>query len=231
MNDCPVHLGDNGDYWKAHWRDLGGKQHSKSLGAKKKLSKRAARVLCQRMASEMMILPSKREAIKAPPIGKWLDRYLKERETELGEATHAGHTVTCKYLKECFQETLSIDRISRDSAAAWRHWLGTEKGVSETTVCGHVRTAKVIFNRAAERDLIPFSPFDRLKGNAPMPDIHKRHYVSRTRDGARRSDARRPHRHLQIPKRVFPGNAIDRSYQPRLGRGVASLVGNREGRV
>ena len=51
--------------------------------------------------------------------------------------------------------------------------------MSETTVCGHVRTAKVIFNRAAERDLIPFSPFDRLKGNAPMPDIHKRHYVSR----------------------------------------------------
>lgn len=167
MKDCPVHLCDNGLYWKAQWRDLGGKPHSKSLGAKKKISKRAARLLCQRMAAEMMIMPAKRNASRGPTLERWISRYLEER-VDLEERTKMLHRKTAEYLTNFFNSAIRIDTINRNQAAEWRVWMG-KQGITETTVCGHVRNAKTLFKRAIDRDLIGINPFDRLKGTAPKP--------------------------------------------------------------
>ncbi len=168
MNDCNVYLVDNGDYWKACWRDVGGKLHSKSLGSKEKRSKRQATVLCNRLSSEIRVNPAMRNLGRAPTLHYWIQLYLKER-TDLAKGTKMLHKKTAEYLIEYFGGLRRIDRIDRSETANWRIFM-SGKEVAEATVCGHVRNAKTIFKRAVDRDLSPMNPFDRLKGTAPKPN-------------------------------------------------------------
>lgn len=183
-SDLHVRLKSNGAYWQAYWTDSAGKPKVKSLGPKAELTKRAARVKCQRLAQEMAVNPAKRDQGKAPRLGEHLERYLKHR-TDLRPRTKMLHRKTIEYLagrtvptddpekpevrRGFFDPSVRIDQISRAMAADWRAWLATQD-LSEQTVCGHVRTAKQIFARAVDEDLLPFNPFGKLKGKAPKVD-------------------------------------------------------------
>ena len=52
------------------------------------------------------------------------------------------------------------------------------KPMGDVTVCQHVRNARTIFGHAVRDDLLPFNPFDRLKGTAKVADRDWR-YVTR----------------------------------------------------
>jgi len=54
-----------------------------------------------------------------------------------------------------------LGSVSRDDAASFVHGL-REEGLAEATVHQHVRHLKACFNAARNRDLIAFSPFDRI---------------------------------------------------------------------
>ena len=64
------------------------------------------------------------------------------------------------------------------AASDWRSALArgrlkldeTSRAVAEASVCIHVRNARTIFNHAVRDDLVPFNPFDRLKGTVAEPD-------------------------------------------------------------
>ena len=55
---------------------------------------------------------------------------------------------------------------------------GSSARVEGQTVCQDVRNAKVIFSHALKDDLILYNPFDRLDGNAPVPEKNWK-YVTR----------------------------------------------------
>ena len=184
-----VTLSSNGKYWQALYYDGTGRRRAKSLGPKSKLSKRQAKVLCDRMAADMQVNPQRRYAGKAPRLGEHVQRYLASR-TDISEGTYKIYDMTCRYLLEFFGGDVYVDRITRALAADWRGALargGLEnakkthqrKITSEATVCQNVRAAKVIFGYALRDDLIMFNPFDRLKGVAPEPDKDW-HYVDWT---------------------------------------------------
>ncbi len=169
-----VTLASNGKYWQARYYDNLGRRRTKSLGAKKLLSKRAANRLCDLLAAELVTNPGRASAEKAPGLGEYLDRYLRQR-TDLCDSTRKLHERTCRYLKTFFGETIKIDAITRANASDWR--LAMQEGrmssretIKEATVCQHVRNVKVIFNHALDEDLLVFNPFDRLKSTAPEPD-------------------------------------------------------------
>lgn len=176
MHDT-VTLSSNGNYWQAFYYDSMGRRRAKSLGPKKRLSRRKAKVLCDRLAAELRLNPGKADA--APPVrlAEFIDRYLQSR-TDLRQTTLNLHRLTRRYLERFFGEDMRIDRIRRSMASDWRSQMargklgldGSERVMTEASVCVHVRNARTIFNHALRDDLILFNPFDRLKGTAPEPD-------------------------------------------------------------
>ena len=164
-----------------------GKRRAKSLGPKTKLSKRQAKVLCDRLAAELQLNPGRGSAGRSPRLGQYLARYLASR-TDLAVGTYKLHDMTGRYLLEFFGSEVYIDRITRAAAADWRAALARgdledakktqhRKITSEASVCQNVRVARVVFAHAMRDDLIMFNPFDRLRGTGPEPDKDW-HYVT-----------------------------------------------------
>lgn len=177
-----VTLSSNGKYWQAFYHDGAGTRKAKSLGPKKKISKRQAKVMCDRFAAELHINPGHVGLCKTPRLGEYLDRYLASR-TDLQPGTLELHKLTVRYLLAYFGSDIRIERINRAATTDWRAALArgelpTERQPAEATVCQHVRNGKVIFNHAVRDDFILFNPFDRLKGNAGQPDKNWK-YVTR----------------------------------------------------
>ena len=182
-NHTTVTLSSNRKYWQARYYDHTGQRRTKSLGAKASLSRRRAKVLCDRLAAELQMNPGKASIGRAPKLEEFLERYLESR-TDLAPSTRGLHRLTVRYLLSHFGGEAQIDRISRMMASDWRAALATgrlkmsggKKRQSEATVCIHSRNAKKMFSEAVRDDLILFNPFDRLKGATKEPDKDW-HYV------------------------------------------------------
>jgi len=172
-----VTLSSNGQYWQAFYYDTVGKRKAISLGPKKKLSKRQAKVKCDRLAAKLCLNPASADSRKSPALENFLERYIKNR-TDIKPATRDLYKLTKEYLLNFFDGNTRIDRITRAMAADWRAAMASGKLVlnvkgkknKEASVCIHVRNAKTAFNYAVNEDLITINPFDRLKGNPPQPD-------------------------------------------------------------
>jgi integrase len=170
-------LSSNGKYWQAFYYDTTGKRRAKSLGPKKELSRRQAKIMCDRLAVELNLNPGMADTGRPVKLDDLIMRYLKSR-TDVRQATLSSHELTGKYLKEFFGPEIYIDRITRAMASSWRAAMARgelsldrhRRIMTEASVCIHVRNAKTIFGHAVKDDLILFNPFDRLKGNAAEPD-------------------------------------------------------------
>lgn len=125
MGDVVVWLVDNGDYWKAAWREPStGRLRSMSLGAKAKVSNRAATVRCRQLAADLS--RQKRLAGVAPALSEWLNRYYALR-SDVKKSTRSTYTECGMYLLAHFTADPTIDRISRADAAAWQVAMASGK--------------------------------------------------------------------------------------------------------
>jgi integrase len=164
-----ITLGMSSGYWRAVWRDANGKRKFKSLGSVRRLTKKAATQMVRELAIRHATFPAARTGTRAPMLGSWVRAYLDSRK-DLAEGTMKLHVKTCEYLETFFAREMKLDRIDRNAAAEFRLWLGAltdRRGnpqMTDTTVCAHIRNAKVVFGRAVARDLIPFNPFDKVRG-------------------------------------------------------------------
>jgi len=172
-----VTLSSNGKYWQAFYYDSTGQRRAKSLGPKSRLSRRQAKVLCDRLAAELCLNPARADSRCSPTMESFLERYINNR-TDIKPATKDLYEQTKQYLLKFFDSDLRIDRISRLMTADWRAAIASgklvlnKKGrkITEAAVCIQVRNAKTMFNHAVKEDLILFNPFDRLKGMTREPD-------------------------------------------------------------
>ena len=177
-----VTLSSNGRYWQAFYYDSIGRRKAKSLGPKKKLSRRQAKVMCDRLAAKLCLNPARADARHSPALENFLNRYIDNR-TDIKPATKDLYEQTKEYLLMFFEGDVRIDRIPRTMAADWRAAMASGKIVlnrkgkknAEASICIHVRNAKTMFNQAVQEDLIIFNPFDRLKGMAREPDKNWKH--------------------------------------------------------
>jgi len=184
-----VTLSSNGKYWQAFYYDSTSKRRAKSLGPKKKLSKRQAKVICDRLAAQFCLNPAIADSRGSPTLEKFLKRYINNR-TDIRPSTKELYELTKKYLLKFFSSDIRIGRITRVMAADWRAAMANGKlvlnvkgrRIAEPSVCIHVRNAKTIFNYAVREDLIMFNPFDRLKGAAREPDKDWKHVTSEELD-------------------------------------------------
>lgn len=172
--DINIWLTSSGGYWQAQWRDAHGRQRTKSLGNKEKVSERAARKEIRALAARMATQPGIRNVgAKAPTLDEWCTEYVGLRP-DWSPATRAEYDTTIVYLKEHLGATRKLNTITALDAKRWRAWL-TER-VSESTVRKHIRNAKVIFNEAVELHLIAASPFAGQVGRSIDVDADW-HYV------------------------------------------------------
>jgi integrase len=179
-----VVLSSNGKYWQAFYYDTTGKRRAKSLGPKRKTSKRQAKVMCDRLAAELCLNPARADSRHSPTLERFLKRYIDNR-TDFKPATKDLYEQTQDYLLKFFDGSVRIGRITRVMATDWRAAMASGKLVlnrkgkknKEASVCIHVRNAKTAFNSAVREDLIMFNPFDRLKGASREPDKNWK-YVS-----------------------------------------------------
>ena len=124
-----VVLSSNGKYWQAFYYDSSGNRRAKSLGPKKYLSKRKAKVLCDRLAAELQLKPIGTGLGKTLHLGEYLKRYLASR-TDLRDGTMELHELTVRYLLSYFDPETHINKISRAAASDWRAALA--RGELET---------------------------------------------------------------------------------------------------
>ena len=159
ISNTTVTLSSNGKYWQAFYYDTIGKRRAKSLGPKKKMSKRQAKVKCDRFAAELCLNPFRVDSNHTPNLKQFLQRYLNNR-TDLKPSTKGLYGLTKEYLLEFFGEDVRIGRIIRPMAADWRAAMANGKlafkgpKMVEASVCIHVRNAKTIFNQAVQENLI-----------------------------------------------------------------------------
>ena len=179
MNDSTTYqLHSNGNYWTAQWIDSRGHRRRKSLGSKAKLSHKQATSKLQSIIADHAKTPLLADLNEHSTIAAWVSRYLDLRSVELDEATIKIHTRTGDLLLEYFNPSLRLDHLTIRGAEDWRLWLSTDKGMAEATVCKHVRTCKVLFNKAVTAKLIGENPFASLNGSAPIKQVFDRRVVS-----------------------------------------------------
>lgn len=111
-------------------------------------------------------------------IDRWLTRYMKIRQSELARKSLNIHRRTGHLLRKFFGPSTLCSDITRSRATDWRLWLASEVGLTESTVCKHCRTAKVIFSRGVDEELLDSNPFSRLKVTPPSRDIFSRRVIS-----------------------------------------------------
>lgn len=159
-----VHLAENGDYWRAWWKDPSGRRRFKGLGAKAEVSKAEALRKCRELAARFIVTPAASGQSKAPQLGAWLKLYMEQR-TDLAEASRVNHSLTCRALEDHFGASTRLDKITRAAAAAFSASISTRKNGEQTiapaTARKYVALARQIFERARRQDLVAFNPFDR----------------------------------------------------------------------
>lgn len=99
----------------------------------------------------------------APTLGKWLDKYIGQREGDLKPSSIVKMERTIYFLKSYFGGETLIDAITENGAHDWRAWLRTQ-GINDATAGSHVRIVKQIFTNAVKRKLIAANPFTDLVG-------------------------------------------------------------------
>lgn len=167
-------LHSNGKYWQAVLEEGSGRRVRRSLGPKALVSKRAA----QKLINELIVeAAQKPERCDERLLADWTERYLKIRAREISGATLAIHKRTVRLLNRFFGER-PLASLTRAQLADWREWLAEEQSLGESTVCKHVRTAKVIFTTAIDHEWIKESPAIKLKGAAPIQDPFSRRMIS-----------------------------------------------------
>lgn len=200
VKTCIVRLNPNGDYWLARWTGVDGKRRHRSLGPKKKLTKRGAEVRCRQIQDE----ESRKSSGIAPRLSEWIAEYTKLR-TDLSPGSKKILDHTGRYLLAYFKSDPRIDRIPPLDASKWRAALqrgelataklypiarenvsestkyrsyrkpidaGKLKPLSESTVAKHVRCAKMIFAKAGPDgdEIILRDPFRKLSGRVAHTD-------------------------------------------------------------
>ena len=149
-------------YWEARWTDDDGRRRSRCGGLVSGVhNRRWAEAWCAEITTKLNngggLEPARRLTLSA-----WCDRYLELR-TDLGARTHALHAKTCEYLKNGLGVGARLSRITPHDADRWKAYLEA-KGLSEQTVCSHIRTAKVVFAWARRRGEVHGDPFGCLRG-------------------------------------------------------------------
>lgn len=112
-----VKLKSNGAYWQAWWGNKG-EIKVKSLGAKSKLSRRQAIVLCRDMGLELR-KNHRRNPGDVPRLSEWITQY-KQIRSDVEPATMAMIDQAGRLLMEHFKADPTIDKISRSDASDWR---------------------------------------------------------------------------------------------------------------
>ena len=184
--------GDAVTTWILHWTGPGGKQCSKGLGKKSRLTKTQAKALRQRHEAD--INEGRAPVDKGP--GLTLDGfrtcYLQHRRRgdapkirqalkthiKLSDKTLACHDMVLRYLIEFFGGSHRLDAISKLDGVAWHDALssgqlrgarnekavGRDRELSENSIRSTTRTVKAIFSWARSNDMIRVNPFLDFKG-------------------------------------------------------------------
>lgn len=91
----------------------------------------------------------------------FLDAYIESR-SDVKRLTKLKYKTTRQFLIDHFGANKVLRQITPGDADEWRRALGT-KGLSENTLRKHTAVAKLFFNGAKRKHLIPENPFASLK--------------------------------------------------------------------
>lgn len=171
-----VILSSNNGYWQASYYDSLGRMRKKSLGPKSSLSRRQAQALCERLAVELNLTPSRADVAKAPSLCKWTDSFLALKP-DLSEAARRSYRLASTKLGEHIGKDTTLDRVTAMHAAEWVASL-SNAGLSPASVANYSRHVRCLFNEATRQGLLVTNPFSRVRTQPKRID-REWHYVSR----------------------------------------------------
>jgi len=156
-----VTLASNGKYWQAKYQDSHGQKRKKSLGPKSKLSRRAAKKLCDRLAAELAMNPLKADSGRAPSLGAWFKLFIAQK-AGMSEGTLKTYRLAYQRLAEFLGDSIRIDQITPTHAANWKASMATSH-LAAASVATYVSHVKTIFKAATDQGLLFKSPFSNIR--------------------------------------------------------------------
>jgi integrase len=171
-----VILSSNNGYWQASYYDSLGRRRKKSLGPKNSLSRRQAQALCERLAVELNLSPSRADVAKAPPLSRWTDSFLALKP-DLSDSARKSYRLASTKLADHIGKDTTLDRVTAMHAAEWVASL-SNAGLSPASVANYSRHVRCLFNEATRQGLLVTSPFSRIRTQPKRID-REWHYVSR----------------------------------------------------
>ena len=106
---------------------------------------------------------------RKPPLGQLITTYLEAKRLEIEPSSVKRIEDSIRHIKQFFDESLTINRITAAMAKDWRTSM-LKQGLAEATVRTHSRNAKTLFNYAIERELIKKNPFRSLPSASVAAD-------------------------------------------------------------
>lgn len=118
-------------------------------------------------------------------LGEFVSNYMASR-TDVNPSTRRKWISTRNTLFRFFGEARSLRSITPGDAEDWRRSLGSgdeaegrpDRRLAENTLRKHTAVAKLFFNVAVKKKLIPANPFQELKATI-VPNPTRYHFVSR----------------------------------------------------
>jgi integrase len=118
-------------------------------------------------------------------VGAFLAGYLDNRD-DIKPSSRLVYGYTRRGLIDFLGADKPLRAITEEDAQRWRKYL-TEQGLSEATVCKRCQNAKVFFNVAVKRKMIPGNPFSELESGSKA-NASRQRFISR-RDAQKVLDA------------------------------------------
>ena len=191
-------------YWRSYYVDNHGKRRPVLLGRADgpkgaALTRLQARKAAAALSAKMLAQPAHLASMgRGVALGQWVEKFTeiyagrtrKGTGKPISPASIAQAKEAGRLLVEKFGEGAKLRTIDREAAGDFRRWLGRphttpttkrKRTRAEATIRTMLRYASIIFEAAADVDIVPFNPFDRedlssvarKKPYVPAEDVEK----------------------------------------------------------
>lgn len=105
-------------------------------------------------------------------LGEWLDEYFKGRK-DWADRTRSKNETSRKHLEDYLKKEKLLSDITAGDADEFARHLPTVDGInSAATIHKHIQNARTYFRAAMRKRLIEENPFDGIKTQANVGDVH-----------------------------------------------------------
>lgn len=148
------------EYWRAYWTDMSGKEHTKSLGNTKKVTKREAQRACRMIERDIADSPLTLTDEYTGTLADIMHQAAAQRNDSSPNVRNLW--LRSADLVEEYFESAIANRVKRTTASKYAKWLSESKGLSEQSVRHQISRIRTAVGAVVREGQLAMNPFDHI---------------------------------------------------------------------